>query len=219
VGATGAINPGVGALVGTEIGASLGAAIGVATTPPLPDLKLIAVPASAIPFTDEAGAINVARVLGRGSVAAITPEQLLEWNPEIIVAEERSFYNALRRNRAWRGLAAVQHKRVYLEPSWPFGWIGPVLQDQADQCAGRGNGSPGWRAGRLDPGADPTAARHRHDPPGVNRLIGLHWLSGLFYPDANQEDLRATVCEFYGSLAARVSRCTARFRDASSNAR
>ena len=108
---------------------------------------------------DEAGAINVARVLGRGSLAAITPEQLLEWNPEIIIAEQRSFYNALRRNRMWRGLAAVQHKRVYLEPSWPFGWI--------------------------------------DDPPGVNRLIGLHWFSGLFYPDANQEDLRATVCEFY----------------------
>src|SRR5215471_14185765 len=108
---------------------------------------------------DEAGAINVARVLGRGSVAAVTPEQLLEWNPEIVIAEERGFYNALRRNRMWRGLAAVQHKRVYLAPNWPFGWI--------------------------------------DDPPGVNRLIGLHWLSGLFYPDANQEDLRATVCEFY----------------------
>jgi hypothetical protein len=48
VGATVAINPGLGALVGTEIGAPLGAAIGVATTPPLPDYKPIAVPASAV---------------------------------------------------------------------------------------------------------------------------------------------------------------------------
>jgi hypothetical protein len=35
------------------------------------------------------------------------------------------------------------------------------------------------------------------NPSGVNRLIGLHWLSSLFYPDATQEDLRATVCDFY----------------------
>ncbi len=35
------------------------------------------------------------------------------------------------------------------------------------------------------------------DPPGVNRLIGLYWLSALFYPDNTQEDLRTTVCDFY----------------------
>jgi iron complex transport system substrate-binding protein len=108
---------------------------------------------------DQAGAINVARGLGRGQLVTITPEQLFAWNPEIIIAEQRSFYDALRRNRAWRGLAAVSHKRVYLAPAYPFGWI--------------------------------------DDPPGVNRLIGLRWLSGLFYPDVNQEDLRSAVCEFY----------------------
>jgi hypothetical protein len=35
------------------------------------------------------------------------------------------------------------------------------------------------------------------DPSGINRLIGLYWLSTLFYPDATQEDLRASACEFY----------------------
>lgn len=48
IGAIVAINPGLGALVGTEIGAPLGAAIGVATTPPLPDYKPIAVPAATV---------------------------------------------------------------------------------------------------------------------------------------------------------------------------
>ena len=108
---------------------------------------------------DQAGAINVAGVLGRGGLVAITSALLDRWNPDVIIAERRSFYNALRRGRAWRGLAAVRNKRVYLEPAYPFGWI--------------------------------------DDPPGVNRLIGLHWLSGLFYPDENQEDLRSSVCEFY----------------------
>jgi len=107
----------------------------------------------------EGGAINVARALGRGQLAVITPAQLLAWNPEVIIAERRSFYDALRRNRTWRGLAAVRNKRVYLAPSNPFGWI--------------------------------------DDPPGVNRLIGLYWLAGLFYPDTSQQDLRAATCDFY----------------------
>jgi iron complex transport system substrate-binding protein len=108
---------------------------------------------------DAAGAINVASPLGRGAEVAISREQLLGWDPEIIIAEERSFYAALHRNPAWRRLSAVRNKRVYLEPSNPFGWI--------------------------------------QGPSGVNRLIGQYWLSSLFYPDATQEDLRATTCDFY----------------------
>ena len=108
---------------------------------------------------EEAGAINVAAALGRGGEAAVSPAQLAAWNPEIIIAERRSFYDALRRNPAWRRLAAVRSQHVYLEPTSPYGWI--------------------------------------EDPSGVNRLIGLYWLSNLLYPDATQEDLRATTCEFY----------------------
>jgi iron complex transport system substrate-binding protein len=35
-------------------------------------------------------------------------------------------------------------------------------------------------------------------PPSLNRVIGLKWLAGLFYPDAPGPDLRQTVREFYG---------------------
>jgi len=35
------------------------------------------------------------------------------------------------------------------------------------------------------------------DPPGVNRIIGLYWLTTLFYPDQYQEDLHTVVREFY----------------------
>ena len=108
---------------------------------------------------DEAGAINVANGLGRGIRVLVSPEQLLAWDPEIIIAEQRGFYNALQRDRGWRRLAAVRNNRVYLEPTSPFGWI--------------------------------------DDPPGVNRLIGLYWLSILFYPEQTQEDLRTITCDFY----------------------
>jgi iron complex transport system substrate-binding protein len=108
---------------------------------------------------EEAGAINVAGKLGRGGPVRVSREQLLAWDPEIIIAERRSFYDALRRSPGWHRLSAVRNKRVYLEPSDPFGWI--------------------------------------ENPSGVNRLVGLYWMSSLFYPDATQEDLRATVCDFY----------------------
>ena len=35
------------------------------------------------------------------------------------------------------------------------------------------------------------------DPPGVNRIIGLYWLTALFYPDQYQEDLLTNVRDFY----------------------
>jgi iron complex transport system substrate-binding protein len=108
---------------------------------------------------DQAGVINVAAGLGRGGLIRVTREQIFSWNPQFIVAQERSFYNALLRDPQWRDLPAVRNKRVYLAPADPFGWI--------------------------------------DGPPGVNRAIGLYWLSNLFYPDLYQEDLRTTAREFY----------------------
>ena len=108
---------------------------------------------------DQAGVINVAAGLGSGELTRVTRDQIFAWDPAFIIAEQRSFYTALQRDRAWRGLAAVAQKRVYLAPADPFGWI--------------------------------------DDPTGVNRIIGLPWLTALFYPDVYQEDLRASVREFY----------------------
>ena len=34
-------------------------------------------------------------------------------------------------------------------------------------------------------------------PPSLNRVIGLKWLAGLFYPDKLRQDLRATTHSFY----------------------
>ena len=35
------------------------------------------------------------------------------------------------------------------------------------------------------------------EPPGVNRIVGLLWLSGVFYPGPTQEDVRTSVRDFY----------------------
>jgi iron complex transport system substrate-binding protein len=111
---------------------------------------------------DQAGVINVAAHLGTGELTTVTREQIFQWNPAIIIAQQRGFYNALLRSPSWRGLSAVANKRVYLEPSDPFGWI--------------------------------------DDPAGVNRIIGLPWLSSLCYPAVYQEDLHTSVRAFYDTF-------------------
>jgi iron complex transport system substrate-binding protein len=72
---------------------------------------------------DEAGVINVAAHLGRGGLTRVTRDQIFAWDPQIIIAHQRSFYNSLLHSAAWRGLAAVANKRVYLAPADPFGWV------------------------------------------------------------------------------------------------
>jgi iron complex transport system substrate-binding protein len=72
---------------------------------------------------DESGVINVAAGLGRGERVVVTREEIAGWNPDIVIAADRGFYNALLHDPGWRGLAAVRTRHVYLEPSNPFGWI------------------------------------------------------------------------------------------------
>lgn len=111
---------------------------------------------------EAAGAINVATGMPAGQAPTVTPQQLHDWNPDIIVAEERRVYATIPHDPAWASLAAVRSHKVFLEPSYPpgpFGWI--------------------------------------DDPPGVNRLIGLYWLSEIFYPGDEQGDLRTLMADFY----------------------
>jgi iron complex transport system substrate-binding protein len=108
---------------------------------------------------DEAGAINVAGSLGPGQLTWVTSADIRFWNPDFVIAQRRSFYDALLRYRSWRSLAAVRDKQVLLEPTAPFGWL--------------------------------------DDPPSVNRLIGLYWLSSLFYKSVAPSDLGTLVTAFY----------------------
>lgn len=125
-----------------------------------PDGLETALPGSAqASVIEQAGVINVAGGLGRDGLTRVTRKQIIDWNPQIIIAQQRSFYNALLHSPQWRGLLAVASKKVYLAPAEPFGWI--------------------------------------DDPPGVNRAIGMHWLSSVFYPNLNQQDLGGVAREFY----------------------
>jgi iron complex transport system substrate-binding protein len=72
---------------------------------------------------DEVGAINVAARLGQGELTRVTREQIFAWNPDVVIAQQRGFYDALRHDPGWRGLSAVRDRRVFLAPNQPFGWI------------------------------------------------------------------------------------------------
>jgi iron complex transport system substrate-binding protein len=68
------------------------------------------------------GARNVAGER-RGGLAQVSLEQVLRWNPDVIVSIDRDFAENVRHDPAWSSIAAVQAGRVYLAPKLPFGWV------------------------------------------------------------------------------------------------
>lgn len=72
---------------------------------------------------EQLGAVNVPSELGRGGLVQVSIEQVLRWNPEVVVTTDPNFYAAARSHPLWRDLAAIKAGRLYLAPSVPFGWI------------------------------------------------------------------------------------------------
>ncbi|WP_027015554.1 ABC transporter substrate-binding protein [Comamonas composti] len=70
-----------------------------------------------------AGGINVAAQAGRGGLTRVSMEQILAWNPEVIVTQEPLFAQRVRQDPLWRGVSAVRAGRVHCAPNWPFGWL------------------------------------------------------------------------------------------------
>ncbi|WP_395020075.1 ABC transporter substrate-binding protein [Dongia sp.] len=93
---------------------------------------------------------------GHGNV---TPGQVADFNPDIVVASTGKIARMIARDPAWRAVPAVAAGRVFAAPQLPWAWLG--------------------------------------SPPGINRLIGLEWLSALLYPQEPKRDLAADVRGFY----------------------
>jgi len=79
------------------------------------------------------GSINVEvlEVLGaRNAGAEVRPglvtvsfEQVLLWNPEVILTTDPNYWKSVWSDPRWRAVKAVEDKRVYLSPHLPFGWF------------------------------------------------------------------------------------------------
>jgi iron complex transport system substrate-binding protein len=59
----------------------------------------------------------------RGGLANVSIEQVLLWNPDIIVTIDRDFAANVLSDPAWAPIAAVRVRRVHLSPKLPFGWV------------------------------------------------------------------------------------------------
>lgn len=117
---------------------------------------------------DMVKAVNAAELeLGDGSRVQISLEQLLSWDPDVIVVngEPKADLSGKAAAEGILGdpelapLTAVQSGRVYGTPNAPFSWV--------------------------------------DRPPGPNRVIGVRWLFGLLYPDACGYDVDTEVRTYF----------------------
>jgi len=113
-----------------------------------------------IELLNYAGAVNVAaETASSGNLASVSLEQILAWEPDVILTTDPNFYDLVWAHPVWSTLDAVKAGRVYLSPTLPFGWF--------------------------------------DRPPSANRLIGLHWLLTVLYPDTFGNDLEQETRRFY----------------------
>lgn len=72
---------------------------------------------------DSVGARNVGAAAGSGGLTNVSPEQVLSWNPEVILTLDPIFQERAGSDQLWAGVAAVREGRVYRAPALPFGWF------------------------------------------------------------------------------------------------
>jgi iron complex transport system substrate-binding protein len=58
-----------------------------------------------------------------GGLSNVSIEQVLLWNPEVIVTIDQDFAGHVYDDRAWAPVEAVHARRVHLSPKLPFGWV------------------------------------------------------------------------------------------------
>lgn len=64
---------------------------------------------------------NVAE--GSRDIGRVTREQVVAWDPEVLVTLDSGFAEAVRRDPAWRWRRNGERRRLLLLPDRPFGWI------------------------------------------------------------------------------------------------
>ena len=59
----------------------------------------------------------------RPGLSTVSLEQVILWNPEVILTTDPHFWQLARTDRRWRAVTAVEQGKVYLSPHLPFGWF------------------------------------------------------------------------------------------------
>jgi iron complex transport system substrate-binding protein len=53
----------------------------------------------------------------------VSIEQVLRWNPDIVITIDPNFYAMAPSHPLWSSLPAIKAGRFHLSPSLPYGWI------------------------------------------------------------------------------------------------
>lgn len=75
---------------------------------------------------DLVGGINVANAASQGNTTSgiqVSIEQVISWNPDVIITTDPEFYASVYSNPNWASINAVKNKQVYLSPQSPFKWF------------------------------------------------------------------------------------------------
>jgi len=72
-----------------------------------------------------AGDVNMLRchTSSHMGMEKMTIEQVASYNPDVIIAQDKDFFENVRKNPAWDKIKAVREDRVYLIPKVPFNWF------------------------------------------------------------------------------------------------
>jgi iron complex transport system substrate-binding protein len=83
--------------------------------------------------TGGAGSINVevleflgvrnAAAEARAGLVTVSFEQVILWNPQVILTTDPNFWRMVWNDPRWRAVDAVSRKQVFLSPHLPFGWF------------------------------------------------------------------------------------------------
>lgn len=69
------------------------------------------------------GLHNVAQIADRHGLTQVSMENLLRWQPDIILVQEAVTADFIRRDPLWQGVKAVAEQRILFLSGLPFGWL------------------------------------------------------------------------------------------------
>lgn len=74
---------------------------------------------------DLVGAKNIAdvEVVGPGAGSQVSMEQVINWNPNVILTYSDSVYDIITTSETWAGLDAVKNQKVYKVPKAPYNFV------------------------------------------------------------------------------------------------
>lgn len=75
---------------------------------------------------DKVGGVNVAdlEIVSTGAGSEVSMEQVIGWNPDVIIVESAETYQLITTDKTWAELDAVKNGRVYKIPTAPYSALG-----------------------------------------------------------------------------------------------